>query len=61
MIMGSSTCLFLIGGELIYIQLKNNNKCMADDQFYQANNKQKKTKRKQTKQNKQTKTTKLQT
>ena len=37
--MGSSTSFLLIGGELIYIQLKKKKKkCMADEQFHEANN-----------------------
>ena len=50
--MGSSASFLLRGGELIYIELrKTKNKCMADEQFNQANNKRNitKTKRKQRK------------
>ena len=40
--MGSQTSLWRIGGELIYIQLEKKkekkNKCMADEQFHEANN-----------------------
>jgi len=39
MVMASSTSFRPIGGELICIQLREGKKCMADEQFHQANNK----------------------
>ena len=57
MAMGSSASFLRIGGELIYIELrKTRNKCMADEQFNQVNNKRNKTKTKRKQRKKQTTT-----
>ena len=39
MVTGSPTSWLHTGGELIRIQLEKKHKCMADEQFYQTNNK----------------------